>query len=72
MPSYNSPASYNEVIADNLPTFADCYRVTPERFPKRSELMEAANRIVGALHDAGYVIIKDRNDPEGGIPGRSR
>jgi len=30
-----------------------------------------ADRIIAALHAAGYVIIKDRTDPEGGIPGRS-
>ena len=29
-----------------------------------------ADGIVKALHAAGYVIIKDRTDPEGGIPGR--
>ncbi len=32
---------------------------------------ELAERCVQALRDAGYVIIKDRTDPEGGIPGRS-
>ena len=26
---------------------------------------------ISALRAAGYVIIKDRTDPEGGIPGRS-
>jgi hypothetical protein len=29
-----------------------------------------AERIIRALHDAGFVIIRDRTDPEGGIPGR--
>lgn len=29
-----------------------------------------AAEIVKKLGDAGYVIIKDRTDPEGGIPGR--
>lgn len=30
-----------------------------------------ADLIVKALNDAGYVVIRDRMDPEGGIPGRS-
>ena len=30
-----------------------------------------ADRIINALRAAGYVIIRDRTDPEGGIPGRS-
>lgn len=30
-----------------------------------------AERIMDALHKAGYVIIRDRTDPEGGIPGRT-
>lgn len=30
-----------------------------------------AERIIGALHAAGFVIIRDRTDPEGGIPGRN-
>jgi len=40
--------------------------------PKTIAAGELAERYVRALHDAGYVIIKDRSDPEGGIPGRSR
>jgi hypothetical protein len=31
---------------------------------------ELPKRIISALHSAGYIIIKDRMDPEGGIPGR--
>lgn len=30
-----------------------------------------ADAIVEDLHLAGYVIIRDRTDPEGGIPGRA-
>jgi|JI10StandDraft_1071094.scaffolds.fasta_scaffold140783_7 DNA-directed RNA polymerase specialized sigma54-like protein len=30
-----------------------------------------AQQIIDRLSDGGYVIIKDRIDPEGGIPGRS-
>jgi hypothetical protein len=33
--------------------------------------VERAQNIVTALHMAGYVIVKDRTDPEGGIPGRT-
>ena len=33
--------------------------------------VEMADSLIAALHAAGYVIIKDRADPEGGIPGRS-
>lgn len=29
-----------------------------------------ADRVVEALYAAGFVIIRDRTDPEGGIPGR--
>lgn len=31
-----------------------------------------AERYVKALHEAGYIIIKDRTDPEGGTPGREQ
>ena len=31
---------------------------------------KAVEAVVSALRDAGYVIIRDRTDPEGGIPGR--
>lgn len=31
-----------------------------------------ADAIIAALHKAGYVIIKNRMDPEGGIPGRNQ
>lgn len=30
-----------------------------------------AKRVYEALNAAGYVIINDRTDPEGGIPGRT-
>lgn len=30
-----------------------------------------ADYIIKALNDAGYVIVRDRTDPEGGTPGRS-
>jgi hypothetical protein len=30
-----------------------------------------ADQLIYALREAGYVIIKDRMDPEGGIPGKS-
>lgn len=29
-----------------------------------------ADHILKTLGDAGYVIVRDRTDPEGGIPGR--
>lgn len=32
---------------------------------------DLADRFIKSLHTAGYVIIKDRTDPEGGIPGRT-
>ena len=32
--------------------------------------VEMVDSLLAALRDAGYVIIKDRTDPEGGIPGR--
>ena len=38
--------------------------------PRTLAAGELAERYVAALHKAGYVIIKDRTDPEGGIPGR--
>lgn len=38
--------------------------------PKTLAAGELAERYVAALHAAGYVIIKNRMDPEGGIPGR--
>ena len=31
---------------------------------------DGAIAVMNALRSAGYVIIKDRTDPEGGIPGR--
>ena len=33
--------------------------------------LKGADVILSYLRDAGYVIIRDRTDPEGGIPGRS-
>lgn len=41
-----------------------------EHFPKPAHNMFAAE-IIRALHEGGYVIVKDRTDPEGGIPGRT-
>lgn len=32
---------------------------------------EMADSLLAALGDSRYVIIKDRTDPEGGVPGRS-
>lgn len=52
--------TYKEVIALQL----------KGDFPPALATARASN-IVAALHAAGYVIIRDRTDPEGGIPGRN-
>lgn len=41
-----------------------------EHMPKPAHNM-FANEVIRALAAAGYVIVKDRTDPEGGIPGRN-
>jgi hypothetical protein len=45
---------------------AQAIRINPRTFGAG----ELAERYIQALHDAGYVVICDRMDPEGGIPGR--
>lgn len=37
----------------------------------RMPALSGADVILNDLKRAGYVIVKDRTDPEGGIPGRS-
>lgn len=32
--------------------------------------VEMADSLLASLKEAGYIIIKDRTDPEGGVPGR--
>lgn len=46
-----------EIIADNLPTFAEFYKA-PLRviLPTRSQLLEAADRIIDAIQREGYRI----------------
>mgnify|MGYP000671024164 CR=1 FL=1 len=39
--------------------------------PRTLAAGELAERYIRALNAAGYVIIINRTDPEGGIPGRS-
>ena len=43
-----------EIIAYNLPTFLD----VPNRIPTHHNLKKAADRIIDALRDAGYEIVK--------------
>ncbi|MCW5692554.1 MAG: hypothetical protein KIT48_09325 [Pseudolabrys sp.] len=45
-------------------------KLAAEHMPKPAHNMFAV-QVRKALADAGYVIIKDRMDPEGGTPGRS-
>lgn len=43
------------VIADNLPTFAHCYKgYTEVTLPSQTELLEAANKIIAACQREGY------------------
>jgi len=41
-----------------------------QHMPKPANNM-FASEIIRSLHAAGYIIIKDRTDPEGGTPGRT-
>jgi hypothetical protein len=50
-----------DVIAKALDNWFYTHDAHPSKLP---------DQIIAALHSAGYVIIKDRTDPEGGIPGR--
>lgn len=52
---------YRDVIADAIGDFEG-------HEPDRDK--RCADKVLEALHSAGYTIIKDRTDPEGGIPGR--
>jgi hypothetical protein len=49
-----------EVIAMNL----------SNKSPPSAAAEFRADQMIKSLHAHGYVIIKDRIDPEGGIPGR--
>jgi hypothetical protein len=51
-------------------TIAQCLTEQPAfGFTDRNRL-QGADVILSYLREAGYVIIRDRTDPEGGIPGR--
>lgn len=47
-----------DIIAENLPTFADLYNRAPDRMPSDMRLAKEAQRIMAALAAAGFQIIK--------------
>lgn len=47
-------AELREVIADNLPSWADLYKGEPTCLPTKDELLAAADRIIAAAQRAGY------------------
>lgn len=50
-----------DIIAANMPTFLDLYHRPPDRMPSDMRLAKEANRIMAALAEAGFEIVrKDR------------
>lgn len=58
------PMTAREVIAK-------CLKEQPAFGFNDHNRFQGADLILSYLRSAGYVIIRDRTDPDGGIPGRS-
>ena len=55
-----------------MPTAKEVIEACLIESTKSGNCKDTAQSLIKHLSAAGYVIIKDRSDPEGGIPGRQR
>lgn len=55
MTDKKSLTDLRRVVADNLPTYADCYLGSKIKIPSQHRLLEDADRVIAAAKAAGFL-----------------